>query len=87
MGIMCKQEKSASFQGAGVKHGGVSPATAISLMLPLAVSRVVILYGCSSNHLSNFNLKELDKIQSKHIKCILNCFVPKSVHYPNHYIQ
>ena len=29
MGIMCKQEKSASIQD--VKYGGVSPATAISL--------------------------------------------------------
>ena len=58
-----------SIQGAGVKYGGVSPATAVNIYNAAVCS--VILYGCSSIHLSNCNLRELDKMQSKHVKCIM----------------
>ena len=58
-----------SIQGAGVKYGGVSPATAVNIYNAAVCS--VILHGCSSIHLSNCNLRELDKMQSKHVKCIM----------------
>ena len=58
-----------SLQGAGVKYGGVSPVTALDIYRTAVAS--FLSCGCSSVHLSHTELKELDKVQSKHIKCIM----------------
>ena len=52
-----------------MKYEGVSPVTALDIYQAAVAS--VLSYGCSSVHLSNTELKELDKVQSKHIKCMI----------------
>ena len=58
-----------SLQGAGLNCCGVSPHTAIHIYSTAV--RSCLTYGCSAVNISKTKIKELDKIQGKHIKCIL----------------
>ena len=58
-----------SLQGAGLNCCGVSPNTAIHIYSTAV--RSCLTYGCSAVNISKTKIKELDKIQGKHIKCIL----------------
>ena len=47
----------------------MSPVTALDIYQAAVAS--VLSFDCSSVHLSHTELKELDKVQSKHIKCMM----------------
>ena len=55
-----------SLQAAGLKYEGVSPYTAGKIYKTTV--QTVMSYGCSSVHLTQSNLKELDTLQGKHLK-------------------